>query len=362
MIEHACLKRDIMELCSDACEEIGLEFLVNDLERFTGMGNKGPEIKNADEALALATAVMQDYGHYKCMPGIFLWDEPSEENFETIRLLREAFEKVAPDKLLYTLVLPSYGRYAWDPNNVDDCAYKNYIDGYMKTCDPHVVCVDYYPLVSGTESLMENNLWRDLGYCRKHAMETGKPLWFYFQASAVYGGKSAPTDAGYKVQMYSALAYGTKGLSYFCAEGNISVPETGGPTERFEALKEINFNVRRLGDFLLNKDMGPLYHTGLREEMVSQYCINSVSEAACPFTAAPDGLLIGTFQDAEGQYLVIVNKDYNEPVEGTLQLKETACISCFLQEDGTLSDLGTGDSIALALPAGDCAVYRLSAQ
>ncbi len=351
LIENSIMNTQNLITCMDICEELELDFLAQDISQFSGMGTSYPA-NNPD----MLYNIVERYSHYEHMVGYFLWDEPSESNFRQFKVKQDILKGYDPGSLIYSLLLPSYGAYVWDPSNMEDSAYKRYVDTYVADCDPDVLSVDYYPLQKGTESLMENNLWRDLGYFRYKSLESGKPLWFYFQANTF---QKELTDAQVQVQMYAALAYGTVGLSYYCTNGSLTDAE-GNRTPRYEGLKAINQKVLNLGNFLFDKKDGNLYHTGLSEALVSAYSLDRVTDAACPFAAAPDGLIVGTFTDANGTYLVIVNKDYSAAVNGTLQLKKAHNVHNLDLSTGKLNALQKADTIALTIPAGDCVVYRLS--
>lgn len=351
LIENSIMDTQDLITCMDICEELELDFLAQDISQFSGMGTKYPT--NNPEMLY---NIVERYSHYRHLVGYFLWDEPSESNFRQFKVKQDILKGYDPGSLIYSLLLPSYGAYVWDPSNMEDSAYKNYVDTYVADCDPDVLSVDYYPLQKGTESLMENNLWRDLGYFRYKALESGKPLWFYFQANTF---QKELTDAQVQVQMYAALAYGTVGLSYYCTNGSLTDDE-GNRTPRYEGLKAINHKVLNLGNFLFDKDSVGLYHTGLSEALIGAYSLNRVTDAACPFSAAPDGLIVGTFADKDGTYLVVVNKDYSAAVNGTLQLKKAQNIQQFALSTGKLGTAEKSDAISLTVAAGDCAVYRLS--
>ena len=351
LIENAIMSTQDLETCMDICEELGLDFLAQDLSRFSGIGGRYPT-NNADTF----NNVVEKYARYKHMVGYFLWDEPDEANFKKYTAKQNMFHKLDPGSLCYGLLLPSYGAYVWDPKNMEDSAYKRYVDNFVANCDPDVLSVDYYPLQKGTESLMENNLWRDIGYFRYKALEAHKPLWFYFQASKF---QKELTDAQIQVQMYSALAYGTVGLSYYSTSG-ILTDMKGNKTARFEGLKQINARVLHLGKLLFKMKPQAIYHTGLSAELVKAYSLNTMGDAACPFKTAPDGLIISTFISGKDTYLVVVNKDYTRAVSGTLTLTHSRTVGQYDKATDKTSSLSGGtERINLSIPAGDCVVYCL---
>ena len=129
----------------------------------------------------------------------------------------DLFEKYDPGKLLFCCGFPSYGVYNWENGlyNWEEHSYTNYIDTYIDTIDPYVVSFDYYPFRSSGMSLVDSDLWRDMGYVSKRAREVGKPFWFYFQGVNMMTGTEGLSPNEISAQMFAAIAYNAKGLSWF---------------------------------------------------------------------------------------------------------------------------------------------------
>lgn len=164
---------------------------------------------------------------------------------------------------------------------------------------------DYYPFQFQSSIKTTSDLWRDLGYLRKRAKETGIPHWHYFQA---INGSDSLTVEQIRVQMSAALAYGVKGLSYYNSWNSLTNTD-GSPTANYEALKTINWQARRVGDLLYDKQNIAIHHTGLSAGYDSTYYLDPLS--ASPYIAsAPDNLIIGVFSDGDNIYLAIANKDH----------------------------------------------------
>ena len=116
------------------------------------------------------------------MLGFSNWDEPLHEDpyYTMMKQRQDWMHAAAPGSLSFINLLPSYGPYTWGNG-----LWKEMVDTLIDRVDPDVLAVDYYEYaVSGPAPDWDRSfLWRDLGYLRKRAVETGKPLWFYFQGS-----------------------------------------------------------------------------------------------------------------------------------------------------------------------------------
>ncbi len=354
LIENAILATTDLIRALDACEKVGIDCLSQDISAFSGMGENYP--LNNDEML---TDIVMQYNKYKRMVGYFVWDEPSEKNFSKLKEVTSFFKTIDPARMAYSLVLPSYGVYQWssDHSKWQSDPYKKYVDGYLAACNPDVVCVDYYPFTSPVSSISESYLWRDLGYLRKKALELNKPLWFYFQAINMNGGTGPLPIEKMRVQMYSALAYGTVGLSYYTSLGAI-VDEEGNKLSNFNQIKQLNSEVLNLGNFLFHKKSDKLYHTGVSSDKLQGYFTDSLAQSDL-IKSAPENAILGIFTDnTSAKYLVVVNKDFNKAMNATITLKSAKNISEFNKKTNTTNQIsGSSASIKCQIPAGDCAVY-----
>ncbi|MHB1452594.1 MAG: hypothetical protein ACYCYM_01390 [Saccharofermentanales bacterium] len=355
LIENAILATTDMYEVLDVCEEIGLNCLAQDISSFSGMGSNYP-LNNDDMMLDFILTLSQ----YKSLIGYYLWDEPGLKEFTKLKYVYDFFKDKDPGRLAYSIILPSYGVYAWgaDHNSWQDDPYKKYVDSYIATVDPDVMCVDYYPFSSGDlASISESYLWRDLGYLRAKALETKKPLWFYFQAINMKT-PSAPLPAEkLKVQMYSALAYGTTGLIYYTSLGVITDAD-GNKLPGFSQIKSLNSEVLNLGRFLFTKKSSKLYHTGVSENKLPGYFVDDLA-ASDLIGSAPDDAIIGVFTDnTAAKYLVIVNKNFKESMNFDLTLKSEKKVKEFNKKTNESTQISAStDSIHLQIAAGDCAIY-----
>lgn len=360
-VELTFLPRAALLTALEACETVGLRAIAQDSTAVGGIGGVCP---------AFTEQAVQDYvellAGYDCLEGYFVWDEPSKEVFSQAALLKSYFQKYAPDKLAYSCVYPSYGVYNWGSSdyNWQDSSYTRYIDGYLSTIRPDVLALNYYPFAASGDnaSLIRNDLWRDMGYVRKRAAESGIPYWHYFQGVGNFEDKSigAMTVEKIMVQMYAGLAYGAKGLSYFTSYG-LLLDATGIQTSLYAPLTAVNTKAKSIGNLLLDKTPVGLYHGGLTTAEEQQYYLDPL-ESSSLIAGIPSSLIAGIFRDSgsEVYYLVLVNKNYQQPMVGTLSLRQTHRVSLYDGGSGqTTLVSSSANTIALSLPAGECAVYIL---
>ena len=106
-----------------------------------------------------------------------------------------------------------------DVNRYQD--YLDYLDDIVETVNPDVLHCDSYPfeLTSGTpphtpEEILENSYFLHLKAVRSTALGTELPYWVFIQ-SFEGGGRLFPSESDLRMQIFSSLAYGFTGITYF---------------------------------------------------------------------------------------------------------------------------------------------------
>ncbi len=360
LIENAIMSREEGLLAAEACEQEGMSFLIQNItpdKGFSGMGTNCPPVTET-----LVEELLAEQKDRRYLEGYFLWDEMSAEDFPRCRELCDRFRRQAPDKLAYTLILPSYGAYWWDAPGGDwqNSGYAQYVREYVRIVEPDVVSFDYYAFdMHGHEATDLRNcpLWRDMGLLRQEALKADRPFWFYFQSTDMGKGYIF-TNEMRAVQMYAALAYGVKALSYFGSMSCIC-DGAGNVSPELPAVRELNCRVQNLGNFLFDKKSVALYHYGIDADNRPLYYLDD--ETASPWiAAAPDNGIVGVFEGDNGRrYLLVVNKDYRNPLCGTLALKGARAVGKFDAVTAQMGEMPAVEAVTLDIAAGDCVLLAV---
>jgi hypothetical protein len=163
---------------------------------------------------------------------------------------------------------------------------------------------------------------------------------------------SDPSLESLRLQVYSAIAYGAKGIQYFVPKSftgrkpNFSgapLNMDGSKSEFYDAFKAFNMEVKALGPYLMPLKLTKIMHT-------------KPTEGTKPFTphlgvmAAPDDLIMSFHQDKDGKdYLFIVNKNPN--ADRQVPLTVAPGISLISLPD-KVEQKRENDIITLAMPKG----------
>jgi hypothetical protein len=147
---------------------------------------------------------------------------------------------------------------------------------------------------------------------RKYALAYGIPFWNFFNAMP-YGPHTNPTEAQMRWQMNASIAYGAKGLMYFCywtpaggefPKGGALIRRDGRKTDGWYSARRLNEQVRNFGPTLMQ-----LTSTGVcrvtpedapAEALAETPLVNLEREAHDP----PHDYLLGVFAHEDGRRAV----------------------------------------------------------
>ena len=244
-----------------------------------------------------------------------------------------------------------------------DSTYPKYVDAYLKTVDPEVMSFDYYSYINNTDSLKNSNIWKDFGYIRKKALEAQKPLWFYFQAVPLPPNEVSMNLAMVKAQMYCALTYGVKGLSYYYEnKKGVLLDSNFNKSVLYNNLKSLNTQVKNIGNLLLKKSSEKIYHTRLTksDDLLKAFYIDKIEEDEL-IDAAPVDLVLGIFGDGTTKkYLMATNMSHTTKIKAVIILKKKMKIALFDKKNNKQIVLQTASrSLAVNLAPGEAVLYVL---
>ena len=309
--------------------------------------------------------------------GYQLADEPQPSAFPAIAAWFASLAQRAPGALRFVNLLPNYADFP-QPGG-----FGAYVAEFVRVVAPDLLCFDHYPLFFEGSDVTPGNVsqagyLRNLGVFRAASLAAGIPFWNFFNAMP-FNGRPDVTEAQLRWQVFSSLAYGAKGVLYFCywsptgdafAWGNALITPRalpGGapvylPGPHLAQATRVNQKLRAFGAFLLRATStavaaargsggGGAPQPGVGP--VASLCSSIVGGANVPWSA-----LLGAFAlpAGGGTAVLLHNQDANFPVILNLTLsggppKEVS------PEDGSLapalSDVVSSAGFHVALEAGD---------
>ena len=146
--------------------------------------------------------------------GINLADEPSKDKVHGLLEKVDSLKNIYPDKLSFINLLPSHSS---DFSTFND--WKGYVNAYLGSDTLQIACFDNYNPHSqfSTHKPDSNmNYYSNLAYMKQVA--GSRPLWAYLRSSEKSLEEEELTwqDAYIRLGAFAPLAFGAKGIIYFC--------------------------------------------------------------------------------------------------------------------------------------------------
>jgi hypothetical protein len=240
---------------------------------------------------------------YACW-GYFLADEPSPEAFPGLRKTVDALREARPGKLAFINLYPNYVP-AWA---IGHTSYVEHVTRFVREVAPDVLCMDHYPHflpnTDGRAAYCEN-----LEVMRHRSLDANVPFWNFFNTFP-FGDHSDPTEAQIRWQIYTSLAYGAKGVLYFCywtpagesfPKGGAIITRAGKRTRHFDEAKRVNAALKQLGPTLMKLTSTGVYRCKPGDDLAKTL-------KGSPIRSLTDGdYVVGTFRHADGRRAVLLN-------------------------------------------------------
>ena len=186
--------------------------------------------------------------------------------------------------------------------------YEEYVSRFLEQTGVDVLCFDRYPLMNPDVDERDGYL-ENLGVIRRHALKANIPFWNFFNIIP-YGRHFDPTEAQVAWQIYTSLAYGARGVLYFCywtprgeefPKGGAIITPDGRPTRHYDQARRINARVKRLGPTLMMLTSTDVIRIQPGQDAGSKL-------KGSPLRSLTDGdYLIGVFAHADGRRAVLLN-------------------------------------------------------
>jgi len=244
--------------------------------------------------------------------GYLLKDEPVAAEFEGLADQVAMLRSLKPGRLAYINLFPDYVH----PNVVGTASYGEYVEKYLDVVNPDVLSMDHYPKFRPGEPDGRDAYCRNLEVMRKYSLERGIPFWNFFN-SMPFGPHTDPTEAQLRWQIYTSIAYGAKGVLYFCyytpgggaefAKGGAIIARDDRRTRHWYQAQRINAELKNLGPTLMR-----LVSTGVHRLKPGSDAAGVLAGTPLKNVRRAPGdpeldCLVGTFEHEDGRRGVMLN-------------------------------------------------------
>lgn len=261
----------------EACESVGVNTIP-----MTCWG------RPVSESTSYSAYPIDMHGH-EYFSGFNILDEPHYEDFDYLAAEYQKYKVDYPDKVFYTnLFRPNVSKSNLsDPKNI---SYDTYIKEFVeKVIDPiegeKVMSMTLYPLLIDSktkEKSIQDTHLIDLGKFAVTTKAAGAVMYHFVQTISFGSSHHAPSEADIRFQIYSGMAFGSKGFQYF----TYATPNTNYEFSLTD-VGMINRNNQRTAIYYgvqaVNKELSSFDHVFLDFDWQSVMLVDGdLSEATAP--------------------------------------------------------------------------------
>ena len=262
-------------------------------------------------------AIVKDYSDHPALFAYSIYDEPSSKQFKNLAKVLRLLEKNDKKHFGFINLFPGYACAAalGSPN------FKEHVKSYVDIVKPSVLCYDHYSL---RVDKSDSGWYDDLEIIREESRRAKIPFWIYVLSEGIEKYLRVPTRAEILWQANSALAYGARGILWFCywtpqahteAHHNAMIDLKGNRTPIYDYVREENVFLKEAGNRLLSWD-----NSYIQRYVKSKRVAGGKSPVVKP-VGKNLNLTIGTFTKENRVRIVCVNDSVDKSVKFTLITK-----------------------------------------
>jgi len=248
----------------------------------------------------------------------FITDEPSAAAFPALGRLVAYLRERDPAHLAYINLFPTYASNDQLGTTGDTVtAYREHLRQYVEVVKPALISYDHYHFFKRGDG---EQYFLNLGMIRKAALDAGLPFLNIIQADTIDDSWRLPTAPELRFLVYTTLAYGGRGISYFTYWGPAAYGGLYQDGKRMplalDAAK-LNAEINALSPALMKLDSLGVYHTPPLPEGTEAIPADS------PVQITGSGeFVLGLFGfDDEVTAFMVVNRSYREPAAARLRIR-----------------------------------------
>lgn len=239
--------------------------------------------------------------------GYMIRDEPGTADFPALRTRVDAIRAARPGRFGYINLFPNYA----NAQQLGAESYDEHVSRFVKEVGTDVLSMDHYPMMQpGADS--RDNYCVNLDAMRRYSLQEGIPFWNFFNTMP-FGPHFDPTEAALRWQVFSSLAYGAKGVLYFCywtprggefPKGGAIITAEGRRTRHYDQAKRINAVLKNLGPALMKLTSTGVVRVPPKSDPAALLAGTGIRQ----IDGGPHGdFLVGAFTHADGRRAVLLN-------------------------------------------------------
>lgn len=334
---------DAMKRGLDLAAEAGVKLLIS-----------CPELKSEPEKTAAL------FINHPAMGGYYIYDEPGMALFPELKSWCKRIQTVDKKNLLYVNIWPDFA----GPTALQAESYTAYLKEFLKELPVQVISFDYYPVM---KDRLSKSWYQNLELISAESAKAGLPFWAFALTSNYDEEHIMPqTLAALRLQVFSNLAYGAQGICYYeywdrtpLAAG-AQEDDRGGPisaagkrTIVFDRIKQVSAEIQALSPVFLGAKVISVKHTSKGAIPMGTSRLINLPKAITVLETNGAPALVSVLENGANTYVVIVNKDFMNPINLTVAGDETLKK---VLKDGTVVPAHAYES-TVELDPGDISIF-----
>jgi len=295
----------------ELAEAHGLKVMIMDRRIFSA-NLKAEELEKGLDA------VVADYAGHPALWGYYVTDEPNASQFENLGAINRYLLKKDPRHIPFINLFPTYAT----PQQLGNPTYEEHVASFLSVVRPRILSYDHYALLNDG---FRPDYFENMEIIRQQALKHNVPFNYILLSIAHFSYYRDPSEADLRWQVNTALAYGARGIMYFTYSslpdteafrgwGDAIIGRNGQPTVKYEQVKQINGELKRLAPTLMRLTSTGVYHT---------QPLPRATTAMRPddLVARIEGgqFVVGHFRsDRDERYLMFVNRSPRDAAEATI--------------------------------------------
>lgn len=350
-----------VKITLDLCQKNGLKYFVSSANVYRGIHAyaENPNVQILDDFVEDLKA----YSYHPAYVGELLMDEPGKPLISSLAAFTKRFENSFPDKMWHVNLFPSYAT-----GGIKTFSYEDYIDTWLKETDPHYLSYDSYPLLEGGGII--DDYYYNLDLIRSKTVNLKIPFWTFIQTLSIgqtpgVADKREPSEADIRWQVWSNLAFGAKGIQYFCywspgsgkeqfSDALIAVD--GKETNKYHYVKKLNNDIAKIGNILLTCDAVGVIQTAKKPYKLYDAEMNSFGQL---LSVEGDDNIVGCFNDNQGKQHLLVSPLFpDNGANVSLLLDGKVKVATITKGDTTQNYKVKRNRIELIIPKGEAVLVE----
>ena len=261
-------------------------------------------------------SVLAKYRDNPLIGRINVADEPTVSKFQKVKKIKDKMEALNLPYMTTINLLPEVA-----PEQMEAPDYRTYVEEFVSTVNPPFLSFDCYPISARKDGSVTvyKNYYNTLEVISDVARKSNRPFFAYVLCNQ-HRSYPKPTRDFLRFQIFSQLAYGVQGLSFYtyCIPDydknddyrNAPLDKQGNKTDVWYMVRDVLKEFKNVENIFFGAEVLDVNHTGSNIPKGTKRLGNKNIPA--PFkniSSSGEGVIVSHLKNGENEYLMFVNRD-----------------------------------------------------